>query len=229
MSRSPSIQSEVYGYISDVNSLHPHDEYYHDHTEMSSDWVESTKYLENQFHQRYQILKAAYEDRIKQLSATLEETCNEIASNEIIDSLKDDPTSSIFVPNFIQDILFSHLKSDREKYLMEVLNHEVELKHLLQKQKDICHDQNETIHSLQEEVQRGKEAEEMMSSMKKQIHTLSDSYQHISEQARDEISRAIHQKDAAELKEASLREQLSFLTESLRVNLSLFLYRTKHS
>jgi LPS O-antigen subunit length determinant protein (WzzB/FepE family) len=228
MSRSSSIQSEAYGYLSDVPPLYPHDEDYneHDHTEVSSDWIESTKNLENQFQQRYQILKAAYEDRIKQLSVALEETCNEIASNEIIHSLKEDPTSLIFVPNFIQDILFSHLKSDREKYLLEVLSHEVELKQRLQKQKEICEEQNQRIYSLQEEVGRGKEAEAMMSSMKKQIHTLNDSYQEISEQARDEISTAVHQKEAAEHKEASLKEQLRYLTESLQVVLS-FLFVTQ--
>jgi hypothetical protein len=224
MSKSSSIHSDLYGggYLSDVQSLHHTDSMYHyENTEISSDLIDTTKLLEKQFQQRYNVLKTAYEDRIQQLSSTLEETCHHIASNEIIESLKEDPTSSIFVPNFIQDILFSHLKSDREKYILDILNHQSELKHSLQNQREICQNQNETILSLQEEVERGKEADEIISSMKKQLQTLNEHYQQLSEQANDEISAAIRQKEAAELKEATLREQLRHVTENLQVSQSV--------
>jgi hypothetical protein len=224
MSKSSFIHSDLNagGYLSDVQSLHHTDSTYHyENTEASSDLIETTKFLDKQFQQRYKILKTAYEDRIQQLSLTLEETCNHIASNEIIESLKEDPDSSIFVPNFIQDILYSHLKSDREKYILDILNYQAELKHSLHNQKQICEEQNETILSLQEEVDRGKEAEEVISSMKKQLQTLNEHYQQLSEQATDKISTAIRQKEAAELKETSLREQLRHVTETLQVSHSL--------
>ena len=229
MSKSSSNHSDLHGagYLSDIHSFHhtdsltpPYDENY-ENTEISFDLLTTTKLLEKQFQQRYKILKTAYEDRIQQLSAILEETCHEITSNEIITSLKEDPTSSIFIPNFIQDILFSHLKSDREKYLLDVLSQLSEVKHLFQNQKEICQQQNETISSLQEEVERGREAEEVISSMKKQLMTLNEHYQQLSKQANEEISTANRQKEAAELKEATLREQLRHVTESLQVRQSL--------
>lgn len=232
--RSSSIHEDgLYTNLSEVHSLHRHSHHpssypYDDdtnnylvvsdnQTDISSDLIATTKYLEKQFQQRYNILKIAYEDRIKQLSSTLEETCHEIVSNEIIDSLKQDPTSSMFIPNFIQDILFSHLKSERENYILEILNHEAELKYLLQTEKDLCHQQNETILSLKQEIQQNKEADEVISSMKEQIKTLKERYQQLFEQNKEELTTAVKLKEAAELKETSLREQLRFISDNLQV------------
>ena len=186
-------------------------------TEISSDLIESTKYLENQFKTRYLILKNAYENRIQQLSMTLEETCNQIASNEIIDSLKEDLTSSIFIPSIIQEIFLTHLKSDRERYILEILQKENELKILLQNQQEICQNQNLTILSLENEVQRGREANEIIIKMREQITNLTEQYKQMSLKAQEEISTSIHEKDATILRETSLQQQLTHLNESLQV------------
>lgn len=228
---SSSIKSDN-GYLSDIlsqksdnnynnsynnNSSYMNNNNNNNETDISLDLIESTKYIENQFKQRYNILKNAYENRIQQLSLTLEETFNEITTNELIDSLKEDSSTLVFIPNIIQDIFLTHLKSDREKYLIESLNKENELKLLLQNQQEICKNQNETIISLENEIERGRDTNDMMIKMREQISNLNEQYKQMSLQAQEEITNVQREKDAALLRESSLQQQLNLMNETLQV------------
>lgn len=106
----------VDGYLSDVpthRSASP--------SEVSQDLIVSTKALEHHFKEKYSVLRNAYEDRIKRLSEIITATCRTLLSDEIIQEMKLDKVSSVFVLSHASEIIDRHLESDRETYINELL------------------------------------------------------------------------------------------------------------
>lgn len=103
------------GYLSDVptqRSASP---------DVSHDLIASTKALEQHFKEKYSVLRHAYEDRIKRMSDVINLTCKTLLSDEIIQEMKQDRASSIFVVSHADEIIDRHLESDREVYINELL------------------------------------------------------------------------------------------------------------
>lgn len=103
------------GYLSDVptqRSVSP---------DVSHDLIASTKALEQHFKEKYSVLRHAYEDRIKRMSDVINLTCKTLLSDEIIQEMKQDRASSIFVVSHADEIIDRHLESDREVYINELL------------------------------------------------------------------------------------------------------------
>jgi exonuclease VII large subunit len=103
------------GYISDVPTYHSAAS-----SEISADLITSTKILENHFKEKYQTLRKAYEQRIKQFSETISNLCNSVYNDELLQQLKNDKTSSLFIPSHLTEIIDHHLSNEREKFLQEL-------------------------------------------------------------------------------------------------------------
>ena len=90
------------GYLSDVptqRSASP---------DVSHDLIASTKALEQHFKEKYSVLRHAYEDRIKRMSDVINLTCKTLLSDEIIQEMKQDRASSIFVVSHADEIIDRH-------------------------------------------------------------------------------------------------------------------------
>lgn len=128
------------GYLSDVPTHHSNAV-----SEASQDLIASTKVLENHFRDKYQVLRSAYEYRIKKLSEAIQNICGDILSDELIKQLKNDPSTLLYVPSHISEIIERFLVSDRENYVHELIQKlstvEVELSSL----KKVNHTMREDI------------------------------------------------------------------------------------
>lgn len=105
------------GYLSDVPTHHSVSP-----SEVSHDLIASTKTLEQHFKDKYAVLRSAYESRIKRMADTINGTCKTLLSDEIIEEMKHDRTTSKFVVAHATEILDRHLESDREAYISELLD-----------------------------------------------------------------------------------------------------------
>lgn len=104
------------GYLSDVPTLGSNAG-----SEVSVDLVAQTKVLEKHFRDKYQILRSAYEQRIKDLTSVIQSACSNLVSDELIVEMKGDRASSAFIPTHINEVITRHLDSEREKFMHELL------------------------------------------------------------------------------------------------------------
>ena len=76
--------------------------------------------MEQSFKDKYEIMKRAYESRIEQLSQVIQETCQQLLSDEILANMKGDPTSQDYIPAHLQELLSSHIHGERERYIHDL-------------------------------------------------------------------------------------------------------------
>lgn len=104
------------GYLSDVPTLGSNAG-----SEVSLDLVAQTKVLEKHFRDKYQILRSAYEQRIRDLTNVVQSACSNLVSDDLIVEMRGDRASSAFIPVHINEVITRHLDSEREKFLHELL------------------------------------------------------------------------------------------------------------
>jgi hypothetical protein len=206
------------GYLSDVQSQHEHD------SEISSDLVESTKILESQFKKKYQVLKSSYEQRLHLLSATLEDTCQQILTDEIIDSMKSESASFVFIPSLIQELVQTHLRSDREKFILELIENENRLKMEIQKRDLSIDSLNQNIQSISEGNKVAKGAQYQVDVLKDQLLQLENKYREMNVEAQEELSIARREKEASDSRERTMRQELDRALEELAVPTDTILF-----
>lgn len=100
------------GYISDVPRTHDYAQ-----SDVSHDFVESSRTLERNFQDKYKMLRQAYEDRILKLTNVIEETCSKLFNDELLNELKNDKTSAAFIPAHLSEIISNQLQSENERHL----------------------------------------------------------------------------------------------------------------
>lgn len=103
------------GYVSDVPTQASDD--------ASVSLVQSARVLEHTFRDRYNVLRAAYETRIKSLSDVIQDACASLFSDELLNEMKQDKTSSAFIPAHLSELLGKHLENERERYIHQLVSH----------------------------------------------------------------------------------------------------------
>jgi len=103
------------GYVSDVPTQASDD--------ASVSLVQSARVLEHTFRDRYNVLRAAYETRIKSLSDVIQDACASLFSDELLNEMKQDKTSSAFIPAHLSELLDKHLENERERYIHQLVSH----------------------------------------------------------------------------------------------------------
>lgn len=103
------------GYISDVPGNNDYA-----HSDVSNDFVESSRTLERHFQDKYKMLRHAYEDRILKLTSVVEETCSKLFSDELLNELKQDKTSAAFIPAHLSEVISNQLHSERERHMHQM-------------------------------------------------------------------------------------------------------------
>jgi len=90
------------------------------------DEIQDIKYLrhlhasEQQFKKRFNALKNIYEARITHLTSSIQNTFNTINTDELLQTMNADPTTSQFVPKAVHDLVQSDLSDERERFIHQL-------------------------------------------------------------------------------------------------------------
>ena len=114
---------------------------------------------EKSFKDRYEIMKRAYESRIEQLSQVIQETCQQLVSDEVLANMKGDPTSQDYIPAHLQELLSTHVHSERERYIHDLVTRVASLESSGKQSADKVQVQERKIRHLESDVSKGRKAE----------------------------------------------------------------------
>ena len=178
------------GYISDVPTHHSNAA-----SEISQDLIASTKVLESHFKEKYQILRKAYEQRIKQLSDVIQNMCSAFYADELLQQMKNDKTSALFIPSHLNEVIDHHLQSEREKYVQELLLRTSSLElELNQAQRTISIQQEELRKKTESTEMIEKQCKQKLSAMKQSLQLKNEEC----DQLKLTLEQKVHQIDILE-------------------------------
>lgn len=178
----------------------------------SHDLIFSARMLEQSFKDRYRVLRAAYEQRIRQLSDVIQDACAALFSDELLNEMKSDKTTSAFIPAHLSELLDRHLQSERERYIHQILTHMSIVDVDLAKAKEKSTAQQQRISKLEAEVARGRRVELSMEPLKEKLSTAERELEEIklnNEDLRQTIGDLRHINTELEGDVADARQQLA--------------------
>ncbi len=115
--------------------------------------------MEQSFKDKYEIMKRAYQSRIEQLSQVIQETCQQLVSDEVLANMKGDPTSQDYIPAHLQELLSTHVHSERERYIHDLVSRLASLESAGRQSADKVLVQERKIRHLESDVSKGRKAE----------------------------------------------------------------------
>mmetsp|Transcript_25813 Transcript_25813/g.24647 ORF Transcript_25813/g.24647 Transcript_25813/m.24647 type:complete len:1282 (+) Transcript_25813:133-3978(+) len=143
---------------------------------VSQDFYSSTRLVEQHFKEKYRFLRDAYEQRVRQLTEVVNLTCENLFSDELLLEMRNDRTSSAFIPAHLGEVINKHLESDRETFIHQVITQLSTVKVDLLKSQETVIFRNRTIANLEPEVLRGKKAEGAISNLQRQLLDLKQTF-----------------------------------------------------
>jgi len=177
--------------------------------------------LQRQFGDRYEAMKSHYEQRIVQLSEVIQDTCMTLCSDELLASMKQDATSSAFMPAHISEILNVHIDAERERYLHDLVQHASTLEAQNRALQDKAERQHVKITRLEAENHAGRRAltqvellTEQSRLLDQQLAQLSDSRALEAEQLRGRVASVERERDMMESKSAHAERALEERTSN---------------
>ncbi len=157
-------------------------------SEIDNDLVVSTKVLEKHFKDKYNILRSAYEQRIKALSEVVQETCTNLFSDELLNEMKNDKTSSAFIPAHLSEVITQHLEGERERFIHQIVTKLSSMELELDKNVDINSTLNAKILSMEKDNLKGRKAESAVQVLKDKVNSLETQYNQLKSRTENEIS-----------------------------------------
>ena len=179
--RLPPRHDDDAGYYSDVAPSNMSD--------ASNDLVASQRALEQTFKDRYSVLRSAYEARIKALQEMISECCAGLFSDELLHEMKQDRTSSAFIPAHISELLSTHLEGERERYLHQVVQHLSSVETELARSREKTAQQGNRIARLEEACAQGRRAELEVEPLKRQVAALQEASAEAQRHSHEALSR----------------------------------------
>jgi hypothetical protein len=192
---------------------------------VSQDFYSSTRLLEQHFKDKYRFLRDAYEQRVRQLSEVVNLTCENLFSDELLLEMRNDRTSSAFIPAHLGEVINKHLESDREQFIHQIITQLSTVKVDLLKAQETVILRNRTISNLEPEVLRGKKAEGAISNLQRQLSDLKQTFDHSGEDLKTIQTKNIHlveQNKTLQQKIENLFTDLSTRSQELETLKSLF-------
>jgi chromosome segregation ATPase len=136
--------------------------------------------MEQSFKDKYEIMKRAYEERIVQMSAVIQETCSSLLTDEIINKMKSDPTSQGFIPAHINELLNTHVHGERERYLHDLVQRCGSLEASNRQNSDKVQVQERKIRHLESDVSKGRKAEVALDALFSKFGELEGKHEELS-------------------------------------------------
>lgn len=208
------------GCISEIQTLHSNNS-----SEVSHDFYSSTRLLEQHFKDKYRFLRDAYEQRIRQLAEVVNLTCENLFTDELLLEMRNDKTSSAFIPAHLGEVINRHLESDREQFIHQIITQLSTVKVDLLKCQETLIFKNRTIANLEPEVMRGKKAESAITNLQRQLLDLKQTFDHSGEDLKiiqTKNIQLVEQNDQLYQKVEKLFTDLSTKSQELETLKSLF-------
>lgn len=120
--------------------------------------LQSSENVENVYRKKFIVLKNVYEQRINQLTETLEKCCECFLTDEIVVSMTSDSISSAFVPSLLREIVQTSISCDRENTLMNIMEQDAVIRTSLQSKTDELARLRAYIDTLEEKCSKISEA-----------------------------------------------------------------------
>ena len=178
------------GYISDVPSRVSNSP-----SDVSNDLVQSTQALEQNFKDRYRLLKATYESRLKQLSGVIANACTHIVEDDIVKEMKTDTTSVSFLPAHICEIVENFLHSERETLVRQLIAKNTALESDMKKSKSVNAGLLERSNHMEVEISKGRRAELQLTALQSRTANIEREFEKFSKQADADIARLESEKN----------------------------------
>ena len=134
-----------------------------------SDVVVSTQAIERMFKEKYKSLRNAYEQRIRQLSTVVTDACAGLYGDELLEELKSDKASSIFIPAHLSEIMDKHLENERESFIHQIIGKLSNLEVDLLKSQEVISAQSSKIKRMEAELLSNKRVQLALDPMNEKL------------------------------------------------------------
>jgi hypothetical protein len=171
------------GYLSDVLT---HNSTAVSGSELSVDNVMSSRILEKQFKHKYHSLRNAYEYRINQMKDVIESSCAGLFTDELLEEMKHDGTSSVFIPAHLIELFDKYLNDDREKYLHGSIEKLTNYSLQYNIDQEIISTQTSKMNKMEAEIARGRRIEVEFEPMKEKLSLIEKQYDELVERSEEE-------------------------------------------
>eukprot|EP01038_Epipyxis_sp_PR26KG_P005306 gene5306-7370_t len=192
------------GYISDVPTQHSNGS----NSDVSYDFINSTKVLERHFRDKYQVLKSAYERRISQFSQTVEQVFEKILNDDILHEMRGDATSLQYIPSHIAEIVTDHLNGEREKYVQLLIQKSSGFEFEYTKEKDINIFLKRKLENQEKQIIQGNKAQDSLVILSKKLLDLEQQYNTTTSENDEEIQQLKTLNHKLKVNENALKSKL---------------------
>ena len=165
-----------------------------------------------EFRDKYELLRAAYEQRILHLSRTVRDVCGEIVSSEVISELRKDAISSAFIPGHITEVLSAHLHTERESFVHETIEKLSETELRLRAKENTLHDCMTRISELETSLNESNQMIHLFQPMSDELRAIKEEYEFMRDSSNEEASSLRGATEELEEKVRQLSQQLDFKT-----------------
>ena len=200
------------GYLSDVQTLNSNNP-----SEVSQDFHSSARLLEQVFNDKCNFIRDFYDQRSRQLSAVVNKLCEELVSDEVLQEMRSDRTSSAFIPAHLGEVINRHLEDNREQFIHRLISQLSDARSGLSKCKDQEAQRNKYIDSLEPEIIRGRKALSGMDSLQRQLTDLKRQYDQLQQYSQEKIRKLKVTNDQLNQRDTQSREQFQKLLVDLSV------------
>lgn len=167
--------------------------------------------LDVMYRDRHNIMKRAYEQRIVQLSDVIQETCQTLIGDEVLNSMKSDPVASAYTLPAIHEMLTNHINGEREKYVHQLIQNIGTLEGRNRSMADKNMHLTKKVNQLEYDNAKGKKAEQGLDALFVKFGDMEKEYGEHKMQSADQIKQL---KEEIETFEKSTSE-LTFTVQSL--------------
>jgi len=199
------------GYLSDV----PSHRSVTAHSDVSHDFIESSKTLERNFIDKYKILRDAYEARVMKLSEVVESTCAKLFSDEVLKELQNDKASAVFIPAHLSEVISNSLLSENERYIRSITEKVSTLEISESKARLLIAEQRDKIQALELEAASGKQSAEAQAAAAQRQSNIERRYQEYVETTDEEIASLKAKNEEVRFKEKQLSNKLELALHEL--------------
>jgi len=176
---------------------------------------------EQHFHERLKTLNQVYENRIRSLGEEVRRAYVNLQGDDILNTMKDDPSSSEFAEQRIREIIEDSLSSEQERFIQNLANENAQLRSELTQVQSENHQQSEeqgnaienfkkllqeTEERAQEHAKKSQYFEEECTQLKGHLSNMTETFQEALQRKESEIEKR-SQEEYADLNASRLENK----------------------
>jgi len=174
--------------------------------------------MEQVFKQKYDFLRDAYEQRIKQLATAIEGGMTNFLSDEILGSMSEHGVTAAYIHQHLAEVFDDHLKNDRERYIHQSLSKISTLETDLKAANDLNGSNLSKMQKMKTEIEKLKRDVQVIEPMRKTQVSVEEKCRHLEKQFGDDREELLKQNEHLQEHNTKTTQQLM---EALETNENL--------